>query len=157
MFKELFTESKKVTITIDWASEMKDADKKYSKMYNIKIKDTGRMEAKVTGTPEEIMFFLTGIDYGMPEDDVKEYYPEVYDALFEAKTPFSWEGGSDSYEDARKIEKLLAGFDFYTMYIDDRGDRQRKQKQNDLIKKELTKLGVTSIWLKEDPKSKHNI
>ena len=65
----------------------------------------------------------------------------------ETRSKYKWEGGSDSYEDARKIEDLLDGFDFYSHMIDSYPDQQKVEDNNNYIKKELKKLGVSSFSL----------
>lgn len=70
--------------------------------------------------------------------------------LNEAKSKYTWEGGSDAYADARKIEKLLDGFNFYSHMIHSYPKQQKAEENNRYIKDELKKLGVTSFMLKGD-------
>jgi len=60
-------------------------------------------------------------------------------------TKITWEGGSDSYEDARKIENLITRYDFYAHMINSYAQQKEKMKKNKAIKDALKKLGVTKI------------
>lgn len=70
--------------------------------------------------------------------------------LAEAKNPYSHKGGSDSYKDATKIEKLSKEFDFYSHMIDDAAKMKKAEAKNKEIKAELKKLGVTEITLDKE-------
>ena len=73
----------------------------------------------------------------------------MFKELFTEASKYKWEGGSDSYSDARKIEELISDFDFYSHMIDDYKKQQRVESENRYIKDELKKLGVTSISFKD--------
>lgn len=76
-FREWLNESK-ASIIIDWASEVKGLDKSLSKEYKIDIKDTGKMEATVSGDKKKIIAFLTSADYNKSLDDAKDEFPELF-------------------------------------------------------------------------------
>jgi len=71
------TEAKKITIDIDmdWSEER--AIKKSAIRFGIKIKETGRTTADITGQPEDIKKYLLSSYYGMDEKDIEEIYPEL--------------------------------------------------------------------------------
>ena len=76
-FRKFLIESN-AKIIIDWASEERGLDKSLSKEYGISIKDTGKMEANVSGDKKEIIKFLTSADYNKSLEDVKDEFPELF-------------------------------------------------------------------------------
>ena len=68
----------------------------------------------------------------------------MFKELF-TESKLKWEGGSDSYKDAKEIENLISRYDFYTHMIDSYAQKKDKDKKNAAIIAQLKKLGVTSI------------
>lgn len=71
----------KVTIEIDWGSEVKNLDKEMSKEYGIKIVDDGKSSAKVTGDAKKVKKFLLSADYGMELEDLEDIFPELSESV----------------------------------------------------------------------------
>jgi len=80
-YKQIIAEAKKVSIDINWASEIKGLDKKLGKKYGIKIKDDDNMHADVTGDPKKILKFLRSADYDMDMEDIEDLYPELLEGF----------------------------------------------------------------------------
>ena len=77
-----------VTIDIDFVGDQRDIDKA-RRMFNVKIEPirSGRAPAAlVTGDKQDIIRWLTSADYDMAMDDVKEFFPELFEAKKEAKS-----------------------------------------------------------------------
>ena len=96
-------EAKSVTIDIDWASEERELHKGLSKEYGIQIKPGRRMDAVVTGDPKKIVKFLKGPDYDMDMDDIKDFFPELFESIIEIKSNLI-----EALESDKRLKKGLA-------------------------------------------------
>lgn len=139
MFKELFTESK-VTI--------KELQKRLKKDGYVMVQTADGLDISIDEIDDDGYAF--GMDNQDRDQEINLNKEKV--SLVEGEKP-RWEGGPDDYEDARKIEKLLKSFDFYAHMIDDYKKQQKVEQQNKSIKKELKKIGVTSISLGKEKRT----
>ena len=68
----------KTTIDIDWIGDKKD-QKDAEKKYKLKIKQTGRTTADVTGEKGKLYDFLVGPMYGMDSGDVEDLFKNIFE------------------------------------------------------------------------------
>jgi hypothetical protein len=66
----------KLTIDVDHTGDgIKNAERKYG----IKIKHNGKNQAFITGDKKSLLAFLKGPEYDMDTDDIKDFFPELYE------------------------------------------------------------------------------
>ena len=139
----------KVSIDIDWASEDGSLHKPLSKAYGIQIKPGKRMDAIVTGEQKKIIKFLKSVDYDMEEEDIKDLFPELYEAKTAKVT--------DKLDDGDGMDPVGKG----DADIDNDGDVDKSDKylanRRKAIGKEVKKESVElqeesftnlSLWMK---------
>lgn len=74
--------SKTTTVDIDYIGSSSDINQS-QREYNIKIKKTGRQMADITGKKGDIVKFLQGDAYAMDDEDIKDIFPELLEAIEE--------------------------------------------------------------------------
>ena len=104
----------KVTIDIDWIGDRKDT-KDAEKKHKIKIKQTGRTTADVSGEKKNVYDFLVGNMYGMDVGDVEDLFKKIF------------EGKEEGYMDVEEEELS-----------------PKQKKYQAFFKKALKKFGVES-------------
>ena len=104
----------KTTIDIDWIGDKKD-QKDAEKKYKLKIKQTGRTTADVTGEKGKLYDFLVGPMYGMDSGDVEDLFKNIF------------EGKEEGYMDVEEEELS-----------------PKQKKYQAFFKKALKKFGVES-------------
>ena len=67
----------KVTIDIDWIGDRKDT-RDAEKKFKLKIKQTGRTTADVSGEKKDVYAFLIGNMYGMDVGDVEDLFKKLF-------------------------------------------------------------------------------
>ena len=153
MFKELFTEAKKVKIEDKYVDrgewEIKVNGKRVGRIHT--ISDDDRYEYHFdTDSKVKPQFDTWTYSYDKTFKEVEEFYNSN---LFVESSKYEWTGGSDSYEDARKIEKLISDYEFFPgVSSSDYETKKKKDRKNLGIAKSLKNLGVTSITLKDKNK-----
>jgi hypothetical protein len=74
-----FLIEKRITIDVDHTGEdIKATERKYS----IKIKHDGESQAYVTGQKQNLLKFLSGPEYAMRKNDIKDMFPELLEDNF---------------------------------------------------------------------------
>ena len=142
-YDSVYKESvEEVTITLDEASKPgrgkakldidyigdRDLTKKAEKKHKIKIKQTGRTTADVSGEKKNIAAFLMDPDImGFDKDDVEDLYPELYEATKQ-----------EGYLDVEEGEELSP----------------KQKRYQAFFKKALKKFGVESPSELDDKKKK---
>lgn len=117
----------KTKLDIDYIGD-KALTKKAEKKYKIKIKQTGRTTADVSGEKKNIIGFMKDPDImGMDDMDLEDLYPALYEATKE-----------EGYMDVEEGEEL--------------SDKQKKYQA--FFKKALKKFGVESPSELDDAKKK---
>ncbi len=136
-FKELFTELKEEKAKFN-PKDFKKGDKVITKFETT----SGHLKADKSGIVTDVDDKGIMVKY---KGDYGDTYQSIYDDEVIKESTHSYKGGSDSYEDARKIDDLIKQFDFYSHMIDDYSKLQKVEANNKRIKNELKKLGVTEI------------
>lgn len=148
--------SKKVSIDINWASEIRDLDKQLSKEYGIKIEDKGRMNAIVTGDPKKIKTFLLGPDYDMDLEDIIDLYPELSESTFRVKTFSEYINEANDYDSASKFHSDVASKELNVPKGIKKGDiiafSKTKNWEADLAKLEKGTVAVKILIVKDPAK-----
>ena len=104
----------KVTIDIDWIGDRKDT-RDAEKKFKLKIKQTGRTTADVSGEKKDVYAFLVGNMYGMDVGDVEDLFKKIF------------EGKEEGYMDVEEEELS-----------------PKQKKYQAFFKKALKKFGVES-------------
>lgn len=117
----------KTKVDIDYIGD-RDLTKKAEKKHKIKIKQTGRTTADVSGEKKNIAAFLMDPNImGFDKDDVEDLYPELYEATKQ-----------EGYLDVEEGEELSP----------------KQKKYQAFFKKALKKFGVESPSELDDAKKK---
>ena len=117
----------KTKLDIDWIGSSSDT-KKAEKKHKVKIKQTGRTTADISGEKKNILALLMDPDiYGMDSGDAEDLFPELFEAV-KAEKVQSKEAEKEDSHDEEEDEELSP----------------KQKKYQAFFQKALKKFGVKS-------------